>query len=292
MTTPQDTCVFSIAHADQVDTILAQSHYHAPSLAQEGFMHLCCYHQVQVVVDSFYTEQSNLKLLIIDTSLLAAELRYEAPAGQLVTDDFNHDAFPHLYGPLNVDAIIDVVDLNRFNAAPIHPDTAAIMCHYQFQRLPVEGTLFKSTYRSEQTTPESGPVGTAMIGLYANSPESVSCFHKLNHDEIWHVYGGDAFTLYLLHPDGTTEDVVMGLDPAQGQQVQYVIPAGVWQAGCLNEGGRYALFGCTMAPGFTGDCFEAATVDELCQTYPNKAEIIKHLSVNGHEKSMPEGFAT
>ncbi|GHF77919.1 cupin domain-containing protein [Thalassotalea marina] len=292
MTTPQDNCVYSIAYADQVDTILAQSHYQAPSIVTEGFMHLCRYHQVQVVVDSFYAEQTDLKLLIIDTSLLDAELRYEAPAGKLVTNAFDHDVFPHLYGALNTNAIIDVIDLERFNAKPIHPDTAAIIRHYQFQRLPVEGTLFTSTYRSEQVTADNGPLGTAMIGLYANSPESVSCFHKLTHDEIWHVYGGDPFTLYLLYPDGTSEEIVMGMDPTQGHLVQYVIPAGVWQAGCLNEGGRFALFGCTMAPGFTGDCFEAATVNELCQAYPNKAEIIKQLSVNGHEKSMPAGFAS
>ncbi len=48
----------------------------------------------------------------------------------------------------------------------------------------------------------------------------------------------------------------MGSDPLQGQQVQFVVPAGVWQAGGMLEGGRYSLYGCTVAPGFTGDIFE------------------------------------
>jgi predicted cupin superfamily sugar epimerase len=83
----------------------------------------------------------------------------------------------------------------------------------------------------------------------------------------------------------------MGSNIAEGEQIQYVIPAGVWQAGCLNEGGRYALFGCTMAPGFTGTCFEAGLADELIKQYPNKTDIIKKLSVNKHETTMPQGFA-
>lgn len=292
MTNSTNTCVYSVTSAKQAEAIMAQPHFLADSLAQEGFMHLCCYDQVQAVVDSFYANETELKLLIIDVSLLTAELRYEAPAGQLLTNDLDHALFPHLYGPLNTDAVIDIIDFSRFTHAPIHQDTVKILRHYRFERLPVESTLFKSTYRSEQVTADNRPVGTAMIGLYANTPESVSCFHKLTHDEIWHVYGGDPFTLYLLYPDGTSDEVLMGTDITQGQQLQYVIPAGVWQAGCLNAGGRYALFGCTMAPGFTGDCFEAATVNELCQAYPNKAEIIKRLSVNGHEKSMPAGFAS
>jgi len=41
-----------------------------------------------------------------------------------------------------------------------------------------------------------------MLGLYADSPRSASCFHRLRHDEVWHVYGGDPFMLTLLHPDG------------------------------------------------------------------------------------------
>ena len=291
------TCVFCIASPELTADILQQTEYEHPSVKEEGFMHLCQPHQVSEVVNTFYPGATDLKLLVIDVSLLKAELIYEGAVGDFSDDDlvrafFSTESFPHLYGALNVDAIVDVVDVSRFNQKPIHPDTVAMLRHYRFERLPVEGTLFKSTWRAEQKSIDKGPAGTAMIGLYANEPESVSCFHKLDFDEVWHVYGGDTFTLYLLYPDGTTEDVVMGSNIAEGEKIQYVIPAGVWQAGCLNDGGRYALFGCTMAPGFTGTCFEAGLADELIKQYPSKADIIKKLSVNGHQTNMPDGFAS
>ena len=130
-----------------------------------------------------------------------------------------------------------------------------------------------------------------MIGCYAHSPRSVSMFHRLTHDEVWHAYGGDPFLLHLLHADGRHETVPMGHDGAAGQHAQYVIPAGTWQAGELTPGGRYALFGCTMAPGFTGTCFEAGHADALRASHPHAAAVIERLGVTHGSTSMPLGFA-
>ncbi len=295
MSNPSDTCIFHIVTREQVAAVLSDSTYTSPSLANEGFMHFCSAHQVKNVVATFYPLETDLKLLVVDVSLLRSELRYEPAAPglpeQMYTEFFASQMFPHLYGPLDVDAIIDVIEVERFNGQNVHGDTAAMLRHYRFDRLPVEGTLFKSTWRAELASIHDGPAGTAMIGLYANQPQSLSCFHKLDYDEVWHVYGGDAFTLFLLFPGGRSTEITMGPNLLAGEKVQFVVPAGVWQAGCLNQGGRYALFGCTMAPGFTGTCFEAGTADELIALYPKKAEIINKLSVNGHQKMMPQGFA-
>lgn len=179
----------------------------------------------------------------------------------------------------------------KLEVEEVHKDTQDIIKYYQFERLPVEGTLFKSTYRSSRETSEGGPIGTAMLGLYCENPLSVSCFHRLSHDEIWHVYGGDPFKLILLHTDGSSEEVLMGGDVLKGQKVQFVVPANTWQAGFLVPGGRYALYGCTMAPGFSGSGFEAGVAEELVKQYPERAKDIIQLSVNGHERRMPEGFA-
>ncbi len=172
----------------------------------------------------------------------------------------------------------------------IHPDVQAMLDHYKFDKLPVEGTLFKNTYRSSIKIFDGEPICTAIIGMYSNMPLSVSCFHKLKSDEIWHVYGGDPFMLVLLHDDGTTEQVVMGSQPEKEQSVQYHVPANTWQAGYLIEGGRYALYGCTMAPGFCGRNFLAGTADELVALYPEQEQLIRKLSVNGHEIRMPVGY--
>jgi predicted cupin superfamily sugar epimerase len=171
---------------------------------------------------------------------------------------------------------------------------AQLIEHYGLERLPVEGTLFASTYRSvDDTADGGGPVGTAMIGLYAHEPLSRSLFHRLPADEIWHFYEGDPIRLVLLHPNGRSDDVWLGPDRAAGHRVQCVITAGTWQAGELGVDGVYGLFGCTMAPGFTGAGFEAGTRSALRASHPDRASDIDRLGVHdGDETSMPHGFAT
>lgn len=173
----------------------------------------------------------------------------------------------------------------------MHPEVKALIDHFHFQPLPIEGTLFASTYRSAQEYEAGKPVGTAMMGMYCEDPYSLSMFHKLKYDEVWHFYAGDPLRLVLLYPDGSSRDVILGSDPLNGQLVQFVIPAGVWQAGHMLEGGKYSLFGCTVAPGFTGDIFEGGARERLLAMYPDRAYDINKLSVNG-ATNMPEGFAT
>jgi predicted cupin superfamily sugar epimerase len=173
----------------------------------------------------------------------------------------------------------------------MHPDVNALIEYYSLRPLPVEGTLFASTYRSRAQTPDGGPLGTAMIGLYCDDPRSFSCFHRLPTDEIWHFYGGDPLRLVLLHPDGSSEEIIMGGDPFIGQRVQLIVPAGAWQAGQMIPGGRYSLFGCTMAPGFTSDGFEAGMAADLLARYPDRADDIGRLCATGSETRMPDGFA-
>src|SRR3954454_16355273 len=141
--------------------------------------------------------------------------------------------------------------------------------------LPVEGTLFAETYRSEATAPSGGPAGTAGVGLFCDEPPSRSLFHRLAFDEVWHFYAGDPLRLVLLHPDGSDAAVILG----GGHAVQHVIPAGVWQAGELVSGGDWALYGCTMAPGFTPSCFEGGSVERLLVSHPRRARDIERLGV-------------
>lgn len=174
----------------------------------------------------------------------------------------------------------------------MHPEVKALIEHYHFQPLPVEGTLFVSTYRSAQELEGGRPMGTAMIGMYCDEPRSLSLFHRLTTDEVWHFYGGDPLRLILLYPDGSSRDVILGSDPQLGQLVQFVIPAGVWQAGHMQAGGCYSLFGCTLAPGFTSSMFEGGTIEHLLALYPGRAEDIHKFGCDVDNTSMPEGFAT
>lgn len=153
----------------------------------------------------------------------------------------------------------------------MEPEVRALIERYGLRPLPVEGTLFAETYRSSAST--------AIVALYALDPPSRSLFHVLTHDEIWHAYAGDPFRLILLHPDGSSQDVVLGRNAEAGQRVQFTVPAGTWQAGELLPGGRFALFGCTMAPGFTPECFRGGHAAELIAGWPARAEDIRRLAV-------------
>ena len=172
------------------------------------------------------------------------------------------------------------------------PEIKALLEHYDLKPLPAEGTLFAGTYRSVQEYQDRKPFHTAMVALYCDEPYSVSLFHKLPVDEIWHFYSGHPLRLVLLYPDGSSRDVIMGNEPLKGQLVQFIVPGGVWQAGHMLEGGRYSLFGCTMAPGFTDDMFEGGTRELLLSLYPERANDIIKYSCHDEKSRMPRGFAT
>jgi predicted cupin superfamily sugar epimerase len=153
----------------------------------------------------------------------------------------------------------------------VEEEVRALIERFALRPLPVEGTLFAETYASAHAT--------AIVALYSIDPPSRSTFHMLAHDEVWHAYAGDPFRLVLLHPDGSSEDVVMGRDVRAGHRVQFAVPAGTWQAGELLPGGRYALFGCTMAPGFTPDCFTGGHTAALVARWPGREADIRRLAV-------------
>jgi uncharacterized protein (DUF952 family) len=75
--------------------------YRGDTLHTEGFIHCSTPQQVLGPANAFYRGQPDLVLLCIDPDKLESPLRYEA----LGTDQ----AFPHIYGPLNMDAVVDVV---------------------------------------------------------------------------------------------------------------------------------------------------------------------------------------
>ncbi|KZN69585.1 cupin domain-containing protein [Pseudoalteromonas luteoviolacea] len=278
--------IFILCTESEIDLNLP--HYSALSLESEGYIHACCASQVGVVYQQFFSSHSQVCVAVIDARLVTAEIKYEAPSESIDDDNL----FPHIYGKLNTNAIVDILEYQHFSHQDLSDRLLDVLAHYRFSRLPVEGTLYKSTWRASTELSSHKPVGTAMIGMYCHALRSVSCFHRLSHDEVWHFYAGDAFNLYLLYPDGQVETVVMGADFAAGQHLQYLIPAGVWQAGEIVQSGEYAIFGCTMAPGFTGDCFEAADHDLLKAQYSSMSEVIERLAVNDGEVTMPDGFAT
>ena len=101
-----------IIHLASNDAWLAaakQGVYHADSLSTMGFIHCSRPSQIVDVANTFYHGQQGLVLLVIDPSKLVAELKWEPPAEPEPTHARAGDLFPHLYGPLNLDAVTDVI---------------------------------------------------------------------------------------------------------------------------------------------------------------------------------------
>jgi predicted cupin superfamily sugar epimerase len=63
-----------------------------------------------------------------------------------------------------------------------------------------------------------------------------------------------------------------------GQHVQLVVPAGIWQGTRLIGGGKVALLGCTVTPGFDYADYRNASYTELAAQWPAEAERIKELT--------------
>jgi uncharacterized protein len=144
---------------------------------------------------------------------------------------------------------------------------------------PAEGGFYRRTYASASTVnlPRgSRPTGTAIY--YLLEPGTFSAMHVLASDEIFHFYLGDPVEMLQLHPDGRSAVLALGPDLMKGQHVQLVVPAGVWQGSRLIEGGKVALLGCTVTPGFDMADYRSASYAELAAKWPAQAGQIKALT--------------
>lgn len=73
----------------------ASGEYRPASLGKEGFIHLSTAAQWVGAANRFYRGRTDLLLLEVDADRLRAEVRFEAADG---------DRFPHLYGPMELEA--------------------------------------------------------------------------------------------------------------------------------------------------------------------------------------------
>ena len=79
--------------------------YESPSLKTEGFIHCSASDaQVEGVLQRYFAGKTDLLKLVIDTGKLTSRFIYEwSPS--------TADTFPHIYGPINTDAVIEVIKL-------------------------------------------------------------------------------------------------------------------------------------------------------------------------------------
>jgi predicted cupin superfamily sugar epimerase len=163
--------------------------------------------------------------------------------------------------------------------------TEQIIDFFGMKPLPDEGGYYVETYRAAeklaasvlpQRYAESRSISTAI--LYLLTPETFSVMHRLKSDEVFHFYLGAPVTMLLLGAEGTSQIVRLGRDILNGQKLQQLIPGGTWQGCCLKQGGKFALMGTTVAPGFELEDYEQADKKDLLEKYPQHKELILRLS--------------
>jgi len=149
----------------------------------------------------------------------------------------------------------------------------------QLDPLPVEGGSYRRSYTSGgrvQLARGSRPLGTAIY--YLLEAGDFSQMHALASDEVYHFYLGDPVEMLQLFPDGSSAVITLGRDLEAGQQVQVLVPAGVWQGARLVEGGRLVLLGCTVTPGYDDADYRSGSYAELAERWPAEAERIRALT--------------
>jgi len=106
--------IFHITPRTAWDEAQQRGDYRAESLATEGFIHCSTISQVLPVAESFYKSQNGLVLLVIEPTLLSSDLIWEPPSGGSPPSGVPEgDPFPHIYGSINLDAVVKVVDLKK-----------------------------------------------------------------------------------------------------------------------------------------------------------------------------------
>lgn len=96
--------IYHICRREEWEAARASGHYPGSSQdAADGFIHFSGADQVRATAAKHRAGQSGLVLLAVDEARLGPTLKWEPSRGGTL--------FPHLYGPLPVEAVIAVHDL-------------------------------------------------------------------------------------------------------------------------------------------------------------------------------------
>lgn len=101
-----DPYIYLLSSQQEYDNALSQGTLARDSIEAEGFIHAAPKSQLTRIANKYYKETINPLILVVDKSKITAQVKWEPATGGL---------YPHIYGPLNVDAIIasQPIDLNN-----------------------------------------------------------------------------------------------------------------------------------------------------------------------------------
>lgn len=146
-----------------------------------------------------------------------------------------------------------------------------------------EGGYFREVYRSaELILSEQLPARYKSLRNFSTSiyflleGKQFSAFHRLQSDELWHFYDGCPIIINIINQEG---DLTMKkIGKKKDCEFQIAIEKQSWFAAELEDKNSFALFGCTVSPGFEFDDFELGERNNLVRKFPLHTDLIKHLT--------------
>jgi uncharacterized protein (DUF952 family) len=96
--------IYHITTKEAWNEAIEKGAYITPSLADEGFIHCSQETQIEGVLQRYFSGRHDLVKLVIDTDKLNVRFVFEWSPSTL-------DTFPHVYGPINLDAVTEVIEI-------------------------------------------------------------------------------------------------------------------------------------------------------------------------------------
>jgi len=165
---------------------------------------------------------------------------------------------------LTADQIIKLYDM-----APLLPEGGYIKV------IKTSETIIKKEHLPDKYTSDKPIYGTI---LFLITQDSFSKLHFLPTDGVYHFYLGDPVEQLQLFKDGSGRIIRMGHDILNGELIQSIAPADAWHGTRLLSGGKFALVGTTMSPGYTDNDYIHGSAKKLIERYPKFEKEILHFT--------------
>lgn len=143
-----------------------------------------------------------------------------------------------------------------------------------------EGGYYKEVYRSgEIILPEHLPARYKSSRNFSTSiyflldGKQFSAFHLLQSDELWHFYDGCPVIIYIINQEGELD--IKRLGKNKDCELQVALEKQNWFAAELEDKKSFALFGCTVSPGFEFDDFQIGSRTLLTEKFPKHEKLIR-----------------
>lgn len=100
----RDDLLFHITTKKDWEKYKVNRNYEPESLEEQGFIPCSNGSQLEDTANRLFSDKDKILLLVIDVSTLGENVKYEE-------DEETGEKFPHLYGPLNANAVIDEIEI-------------------------------------------------------------------------------------------------------------------------------------------------------------------------------------